>query len=171
MMEEKAPFKFWLLGLGILGSLLIAGMLAGDASQYNIVDHQAAGTAEMVNTIQADWRANGLRNTVIYGMIADFVFIAIYSWGSFVAGRSLYRSGNTLAQLLGGVVVAAAIVFLLSDYLETILQFIQMLRDEGVDWMAATAATAQPIKFAAFYVTFFGVIVALIVRFVTRPKT
>ena len=31
------------------------------------------------------------------------------------------------------------------DYLETILQFIQMLRDEGVDWMAATAATAAAI--------------------------
>ncbi|NNE50537.1 MAG: hypothetical protein HKP43_09440 [Altererythrobacter sp.] len=171
MMEEKTPLKFWLLGLGILGTLLVTGMLAGDASQYNIVDHQAAGTAEMVNTIQADWRANGLSNAVIYGMIADFVFIAIYSWGSFVAGRSLYRSGNTLVRLLGGVVVAAAIVFLISDYLETILQLIQMLRDEGVDWMAATAATAQPIKFAAFYVTFFGVIAALIVRLVTRPKT
>lgn len=168
MTEEKTPLKFWLLGLGILGTLLVLGMLAGDASQYNIVDHQAAGTAEMVNTIQADWRANGLRNAVIYGMIADFVFIAIYSWGSFAAGRSLYRSGNKLVRILGGAVVAAAIVFLISDYLETILQFIQMLRDEGVDWMAATAATAQPIKFAAFYVTFFGTISALIIRRIAR---
>ena len=125
----------------------------------------------MVNTIQADWRANGLRNAVIYGMIADFVFIAIYGWGSFVAGRSFYQSGNITVRILGGSVAAAAIVFLISDYLETILQFIQMLRDEGVDWMAATAATAQPIKFAAFYVTFFGVIAALCTRLVTRPKS
>ena len=171
MTEEKTPLKLWLAGLGIFGVFIVLGMLAGDASQYNIVDHQAAGTADMVNTIQADWRANGLRNAVIYGMIADFVFIAVYGWGSFVAGRSFYQSGNRLVRILGGSVAAAAIVFLISDYLETILQFIQMLRDEGVDWMAATAATAQPIKFAAFYVTFFGVIAALCTRLVARPKS
>ena len=171
MTEEKPPLKLWLSGLGIFGIFIMLGALAGDASQYNIVDHQGAGTAEMVNTIQADWRANGLRNAVIYGMIADFVFIAVYGWGSFVAGRSFYRSGNALVRLLGGFIAAAAIVFLISDYLETILQFVQMLQDEGVDWMAATAATAQPIKFAAFYVTFFGVLAALCARLVNRPKT
>lgn len=78
MTEEKTLLKLWLAGLGIFGVFIVLGMLAGDASQYNIVDHQAADTAEMVNTIQADWRANGLRNAVIYGMIADFVFIAVY---------------------------------------------------------------------------------------------
>jgi len=76
-----------------------------------------------------------------------------------------------LVRLLGGFIAAAAVVFLISDYLETILQFAQMLQNEGVDWMAATAATAQPIKFAAFYVTFFGVLAALCARLVNRPKT
>lgn len=167
MTDEKPPLKLWLSGLGIFGVFIVLDMLAGDASQYNIVDHQGAGTAKMVDTIQADWRANGLRDAVIYGMIADFVFIAVYGWGSFVAGRSFHRSGNAVIRILGGFVAAAAIVFLISDYLETILQFIQMLRDQGVDWMAATAATAQPVKFAAFYVTFFGTISALIVRRMT----
>lgn len=66
-----------------------------------------------------------------------------------------------MVRLLGGFIAAAAVVFLISDYLETILQFVQMLQDEGVDWMAATAATGQLIKFAAFYVTFFGVLAAM----------
>ena len=78
MTEEKPPLKFWLSGLGIFGIFIVLGALASDASQNNIVDHQGASTAEMLNTIQADWRANGLRNAVIYGMIVDFVLIAVF---------------------------------------------------------------------------------------------
>ena len=52
----------------------------------------------------------------------------------------------------------AAVVFVFTDYLETVLQFIQLLQDRGVDWMAATAAFAQPIKVAAWIATFIGVI-------------
>ena len=61
---------------------------------------------------------------------------------------------------LGVVIAGAAVVFLITDYLETILQLIQLVREQGSDWMAGTAATARPIKVAAWIVTFVGVLLS-----------
>jgi hypothetical protein len=41
------------------------------------------------------------------------------------------------------------------------------LREQGVDWMAETAAIMQPIKIAAWIITFIGTISALIIRRMT----
>jgi hypothetical protein len=164
MTDDRPQLKLWLIGLGIFGLFLLLRVFTGDASQYGIVDHQAAGSAAVVDTIQADWRANGIRTVMIMGMIADFIFIAFYGWGGYVAGRGFYRSGAGVIRIIGAVIAAAAIVFLVTDYIETVLQFIQLLRDAGSDWMAATAAIMQPIKQVAFIVVLLAIILALAVR-------
>ena len=164
MIDGKPQLKLWLIGLAMFGVLIAMSLIRGDASQYTIVDHQAAGTAVMVDTIQADWRANGLRTLAIISMIGDLIFIGFYGWGSYVAGRSFSRIGSGFVRAIGVVVAGAAVVFLITDYLETILQLIQLLREQGVDWMAATHSTVRPIKVAAWIVTFVGVIAALILR-------
>ena len=76
----------------------------------------------------------------------------------FVAGRSLAANSQRAARVIGWAVAVAAVLFVITDYLETVLQFIQLLQDRGVDWMAATAGFAQPIKVAAWIATFVGVI-------------
>ena len=164
MNDTKPQLRIWLIGLTMFGILIAMSILRGDASPYTIVDHQAAGTAEIVDTIQASWREAGLRNWMIVSMLGDLIFIGFYGWGSFVAGRSLSRINTGLLRTIGVIVAAAAVIFLVTDYVETSLQLVQMLNEQGSDWMAATAATMQPIKIAAWFVTFLGVLVALVVR-------
>jgi hypothetical protein len=161
MKDHRPQLKFWLIGLAMFGALIALGFVRGDASQYTILDHQAAGTAAMVDTIQADWRANGLRQLAIISMIGDLIFIGFYGCGAFIAGRSFSRIETGLLRGLGVIIAGAAVVFLITDYVETILQLIQLLREQGSDWMAGTAATARPIKVAAWIVTFVGVLLSL----------
>ncbi len=161
MIRERPQIRLWLIGLAMFAVLIGASILRGDASEFGIVDHQTAGTAAQIDMIQADWRAAGIRNFAILSMIGDLLFIGVYGWGSYVAGRSFSRIGNGFLRAIGVAVAIAAIVFLVTDYIETILQLIQLLREQGSDWMAGTAATVQPIKVGAWIVTFIGVIVAL----------
>lgn len=168
MSDDKPRLKLWLIGLAMFAGLILLSFVRGDASQYTILDHQAAGTAAMVDTIQSDWRANGLRTLAIFSMIGDLIFIGVYGWGSYLAGRSFQHIGSGFVRLTGLVVAVAAIIFLVTDYVETVLQLIQLLREQGSDWMAGTAATVRPIKVAAWIVTFLGVILALVVRRMTR---
>ena len=168
MDADKPQLKFWLIGLAMFGVLIAMSFIRGDASQYTIMDHQAAGTAAMVDTIQADWRTNGLRPFAIVSMFGDLIFIGVYGWGSYVAGRSFSRMGPGFLRVVGVVVAVAAVVFLITDYVETILQVIQLLQERGVDWMAGTAATMQPFKIAAWVVTFLGVIAGLLLSLLAK---
>jgi hypothetical protein len=59
-------------------------------------------------------------------------------------------------------------VFLLTDYTETICQFIQVMFDQGDNLLADTAATVKPFKTVAFLVTFIGLLVALLFRRMAR---
>ena len=159
--------RLWLIGLAMFGGLIALSSVGGDASPFNIVDHQAAGSAAVVNTIQADWQANGMRNLMIGAMIADLVFIGFFGIGSIVAGRSIAeiagRTGSGVVRIIGLSVAVGGAVFLVTDYLETVLQLIQMLRNQGSDWMASTAAFAQKIKIPAWIVCFTGVIAAAVI--------
>jgi len=101
-------------------------------------------------------------------MFGDLVFIGIYGAGSWIAGRSFMRMGGTV-RTIGAVVAAAALVFVLTDYTETLLQLAQLLRDAGSDQLAGIAATARPVKVAAWVVTFLGVIAAWLIRRFAAP--
>lgn len=169
MSENKVELRGWLVGLAVFAVVVAMGIWLRQTSSFGIVDHQIAGSAAQVDTIQAAWRADGVRTLAILAMLGDLVFIGIYSWGSWIAGRSFMAAGGGLVRLIGLIVAAAAVVFFLTDYCETILQFIQLVRERGSDWMAATAATVQPIKVVAWIVTFVGVLLALVVhRFTAR---
>ncbi|MEL6878392.1 MAG: hypothetical protein AAGL68_09885 [Pseudomonadota bacterium] len=162
MIHERPQLRLWLIGLAMFAVLIGASLLRADASEFGIVDHQAAGTAAQVDIIQADWRAAGIRTFAIISMIGDLIFIGVYGWGSYVAGRSFSRIGSGVLRAVGVAVAVAAAVFIVTDYIETTLQLIQLLREQGSDWMAGTAAFAQPIKVAAWIVTFLGVLAGLI---------
>ena len=165
--------KFWLFWIGGLVLFALARIphapLAIDAVPGGILDHQAAGSAAVVDQIQAAWRVAGLRDTAIFAMCHDLVFIGIYGMGSYWGGR-LFMADASRAKLvlLGKIIAQTAIVFLVTDYVETVLQLIQLLQERGINWMATTAAVMQPIKIAAWVITFVGTISALIARRMTR---
>ena len=156
----------WLAGLFVFALLRIPhGPLAIPEVPGGILDHQAAGTAAEVDRIQAAWAAAGLSGHAFWGMVGDFVFIGIYGVGAVLGGLH-FRSGQ---RFLGTGIALAGGLFLLTDYTETISQFIQLTRDAGEDRLAAIAATAQPVKIAAFVISFLGILAALVIRRFSRP--
>ncbi|XUU60195.1 hypothetical protein ACRAQ6_11555 [Erythrobacter sp. HA6-11] len=160
MSLRRAFWFFWLGGLIIFALLRIPhGPLAIAAVPGGILDHQAAMTAAEVDRIQAAWSSAELMDHAWWGMVGDLVFIGVYGLGALFGGLLLRRDSGLIAAI-GLVVSIAAITFLGTDYVETISQFIQ-LNSRGDDRLAATAATMQPVKIAAWVVTFVGLIVGV----------
>lgn len=165
MTAARPDLRWWIWGL-IAFAIVIGLSLAVTAPEnvtLGIGEHQAAGSAARVDEIQAQWRGGGVRTLAIVAMLGDLVFIGIYAWGSWRAGRSFMVMRGSV-RMLGTLVAIAAVVFLVTDYTETVLQFVQLLREEGSDWMAAVAATVRPVKIIAWIATFGGVLMALAIR-------
>ena len=122
--------RWWLLGLVAFAIViaLSAAITAPESVTFGIVDHQTAGSATRVDAIQSQWSAGGVRTLAIVSMLGDLVFIGIYGWGSWLAGRSFMAMGGLLRGL-GAIIAAAAVVFLVTDYCETLLQLVQMIAD------------------------------------------
>lgn len=161
----RAFLAWWLGGLVLFAFVLwLHAPLAIEAVPGGIGDHQAAGTAEEVDRIQREWRLAGMNNRAGIAMISDLVFIGVYAIGSFLGGRMLRASGGGVLRLIGDAVIAGAIVFGVTDYIETICQFVQLMQGRGSDALASTAATVQPVKIIAWIVTFVGILVGLAVR-------
>lgn len=159
MTDERRIWVVWIIGLTLFAIAVALGLAVtqGDV-ELGIVDHQSAATAERVDEIQGQWNAGGVRGIAIAAMAADLAFIGVFAWGSYLLGRLLLANGAMPVRSIGGIVAASALVFGLTDYIETILQFIQLLLDRGIDWMAATAATVRPIKVVTWIICFFGVL-------------
>lgn len=168
MRESKLERHFWRFWLG--GLLILAAMIAmnpwftNPVSPWGIRDHQSAGSALRVDAIQAAWQAAGVMNLARFGIALDLVYIGIYSFGAYCGGRLFARSGGAALRRLGWVIVGAAVVVGVADYVETISEFIQAMTFKGDDNLAFIAATAQPVKSTAFLVTFFGLLMALFLR-------
>lgn len=172
MIAAVPKLRWWLWGLVAFAVVigLSAGITAPESVTLGITDHQTAGTAVRVDEIQGQWAAGGVRTLAIISMLGDLVFIGIYGFGSWIAGRSFMRLGGLL-RAVGAIIAAAALVFLATDYCETLLQLVQMIRDEGSDSLAGIAATVQPVKIIAWIVTFVGVLLGLgWHRLVRRPS-
>ena len=166
MMSLRKAFRtFWIGGLMIFAGVIALGLsLTSGEVTWGIVEHQAAGTAARVNEIHAQWAAGGVLRLAKIAMVSDLIFIGIYGLGSVLGGWYYWRTGFGIVKMLGIAVFIAGLVFLVTDYGETIAQFIQLMRDKGGNRLAGFAATMQPIKMVAWTVTFFGVILAFIIR-------
>ena len=95
-MNAAAPdLRWWFWGL--FAFVVVIGLGAAVTARpgaFGITDPQAAGTAARVDAIQTQWRDGGVRPLAILAMISDLVFIAIYGWGSWRAGRSFMPAGG-----------------------------------------------------------------------------
>lgn len=168
MTESKLERNFWRYWLS--GLLLLALMIAmnpwftNDVSPWGIRDHQAAATAARVDAIQLAWQAAGVLNLARLGMAIDLIYIAVYSFGAYCGGRLFAQASQPMLRRLGWVIVAAAVIVGVADYIETICQFVQIMTVKGSDLLAGVAATAQPIKSTAFLTSFVGLLSALFLR-------
>jgi hypothetical protein len=162
---EKRFWRYWLAGL-----LLFAVMIAMNPSISNIhapmgiSEHQAARTAAKVDAIQRQWQADGVLWLARLSMAIDLVFVAVYSWGALLGGKVMRASASPGAQRLGVLIMVAAVLFCVTDYAETISQFVQAMQYKGSDLLAGIAATARPIKSLAWVITFVGLLAALLLR-------
>jgi len=155
---------FWLGGLAVfIGIVVTNGMLVTDIAPGGIADHQSAGTASQVNAIQQSWAEAGRLNFAKWSMIADLVFIGLYSIGGIIGGRLIWQDAHSPSlKKLGLFCVLAYFLFGLFDYLETISQITQLLQNTGNDALAALAATVMPPKVITWIAGTIGLIVALI---------
>lgn len=165
MTLKRAFLWLWIGGLVLFAVVIALGLPLGiTAVPGGILDHQAAGTAAEVDRIQREWRLAGLWNQAAIAMLGDLAFIGVYGLGSLLGGLWMRGDPDAPVRTVGTTVALAAIVFILTDYAETICQFIQLMRFEGDDGLASLAATVRPVKIAAWLVTFFGVFAGFYLR-------
>ena len=153
---------WWGAGLAIFAfSIFLHSPLTITGVPGGILDHQAAGSAARVNEIQQLWAEAGLLGRARLAMQSDLIFIGIYGIGAVLAGAYFRTRPSRLLRPAGLVLIVSGIAFLVSDYLETILQFIQLDRLSGDNTLSAIAAACGPIKVAAFLASFALVLIAL----------
>ena len=163
--EERGFWRYWLLGLMLFAVMIVINpSLSNSVAPMGISDHQAAATAERVNAIQTSWQADGVLWLARLSMAIDLVFIGVYSWGAWLGGKVMRAQSGQGLRNLGLAIMVVAILFGLTDYTETLSQFVQVMRLEGSDALAGVAATVRPIKTVAFLTTFIGLLVALLLR-------
>lgn len=168
---ERNFWRYWLGGLLLLALMIFMnGWLTNDISPWGIRDHQSAGTALRVDTIQNAWQVADVIGLARFSIAMDLVYIGVYSFGVYCGGRLLILGEDRRLSKLGWLIALAAIILALTDYVETISQFVQIIRLKGSDILAQIAATAQPIKSLAFITTFFGIVAGLIFRRMTRRR-
>lgn len=153
----------WWVG-GLIAFAIVIALsipLMTDAVRGGISDHQRAPDAKTVDAIQHAWRAAGLSNQAAIAIMADLVFIGIYGIGCVLAGLHYKAHRSWQIRLLGRTALISGIVFLLTDYGETICQFIQLQRFTGDDMLAFIASSLRPIKMIAWTGSFVAVLCAL----------
>jgi hypothetical protein len=168
---EKNFWRYWLGGLALLALMIVMNnWLTNDISPWGIRDHQSAGTALRIDAIQNAWASADVLNLARWSIAIDLVYIGIYSFGAYCGGKLFTGETHSGLKRLGWLIVIAAIILAIADYLETICQFIQAVQFRGSDFLSLIAATAQPIKSLAFLTTFFGVLTGLALRRFARRR-
>ena len=166
---ERSFWRYWLGGLLLLALMIAMNpWFSNDVSPWGIGDHQAAATAARVDAIQLAWQAAGVLNLARLSMAIDLIYIGVYSFGAYCGGRLFVQASQPMLRRLGWIIMAAAIILGVADYIETVCQLVQIVTLKGSDTLAGIAATAQPIKSTAFLTTFFGLLAALFLRRMKR---
>lgn len=157
---------FWLCGLAVfLFMVFTSGSLETDVAPGGILDHQRAGSAERVDAIQQSWAAAGQIALAKWSMIADLVFIGLYSIGGIIGGRLLWQDARSPSlKKLGLLMVLTYFLFGVLDYIETLSQITQLLQKQGDDALSGIAAFVMPPKSLALIVGTVGMIAALVWR-------
>ncbi len=169
--RERNFWRYWTGGLLLLAAMIVMNnWLSNDVASWGIRDHQSAGTALRVDAIQNAWAAAGVLNLARFSIALDLVYIAVYSFGAYCGGRLFTQETHSGLKRLGWLIVIAAVILTITDYAETICQFIQALQFKGSDALADIAATAQPIKSLAFLTTFLGILAGLLLRRVVHRR-
>ena len=165
MSLKRAFLLSWIGGLVLFAIVIILSLpLILTAVPGGIGDHQAAGSAAEVDRIQAAWAAAGLYGQARIAMIGDLVFIGVYGIGCILGGRWFMTSPVSRVRMLGLAALMAGSTFLLTDYIETICQFIQLVQAAGDDTLAGTAAAVRPVKMAAWILATLAIILALAIE-------
>jgi len=162
--------RFWLAGLSLAALLIVTNVVfVTDASPFGILDHQKAATAANVNAIQNGWQQAGLLGLAKLSMIVDLVFIAVYTFGA-ICGGLLMRADDRIAiKRVGALVIAGALVFCVTDYIETIFQVVQLFAMQGSDTLAKVAASVGTAKVGGMLVSLTGLLGKIIYdKFSTR---
>jgi hypothetical protein len=166
---ERRFWAFWLVGLLLLAVQIVMNVwLMTNISPLGISDHQAAGTAARVDAIQAGWVTASVMDVAVISMCVDLIFIGVYAWGAWAGGKMFAKSPRAMLARLGTIITLAAAGFGLADYIETVCQIVQAAVTGGDDGLAGIAAQVRPVKTVFFLVTFFGILVALAIRRMTR---
>jgi len=162
-LTKRTAVIWWVAGL--IAFAITIGFhlpLVTEGVPGGMAEHQSAPDAATVDAIQQSWRSDGLWNAAAIAMITDLIFIGIYGIGCVLAGI-YYRGKGGILSLLGWGALASGAVFLVTDYGETIAQFIQLMRFAGDDDLASFASTLRPIKMFTWTSGFVTVLAALIV--------
>jgi len=151
--------RFWLGGIALFLFMVFTNFtLITNISPMGISDHQSAGTAENINVIQEAWvQADAILFAKV-SVIIDLIFIGVYAFGAFCGGILLRYDSRQYIKRIGSLIIAASIIFLLTDYIETISQAIQLFTMQGSDILANIAAMMGPMKIIAFLATIFGLL-------------
>jgi len=113
--SKRAFLAWWLGGLAIFAfALWLHAPLAIEAVPGGILDHQAAPDAATVNSIQTAWRREGLWNQAAIAMIADLVFIGVYSVGSILGGMYFRAHAGGPVAALGWIATFLALTIALA---------------------------------------------------------
>ncbi|MBV7260127.1 hypothetical protein [Erythrobacter crassostreae] len=166
MTVSKRTFLLWFFG-GLAAfaiTLYLHIPLAIDSVPGGIADHQSAPDAATVDAIQNSWRAAGLSNQAAIAMVSDLIFIGIYGVGCVLGGLYYRAKAASALRILGWLALISGAVFLVTDYGETIAQFIQLMQSAGDDGLANFASTVRPIKMFTWSSAFLAVIAALLVE-------
>jgi len=162
-LTKRTAVIWWVAGLTAFAITIGFHLpLVTEGVPGGMAEHQSAPDAATVDAIQQSWRSDGLWNAAAIAMITDLIFIGIYGIGCVLAGI-YYRGKGGILSLLGWGALASGAVFLVTDYGETIAQFIQLMRFAGDDDLASFASTLRPIKMFTWTSGFVTVLAALIV--------
>ena len=162
MTLRRAFLWTWISGFVLFGLVISLSLpLVLTDVPGGIVDHQAAGTAAEVDRIQTAWRLAGLWNWAAIAMIGDLVFIGVYGVGCLLGGLTFRRSLSGFGRVLGTAALVGGAIFLVTDYIETIAQIIQLWRFSGNDTLASLAASVRPTKTLSWIVATSSVLAAL----------
>ncbi|WP_432200284.1 hypothetical protein ACRAQ7_11775 [Erythrobacter sp. W53] len=162
--SKRTAVIWWLGGLVAFAVTLYLHMpLVTEGVPEGIMEHQRAPDAITVDAIQSSWAMDGLSRTAMIAMISDLIFIGIYGVGCVLAGLHYRAQSSRVLKALGWAALASGVVFLLTDYGETISQLIQLMRSSGDDQLAHFASTVRPIKMLTWISGFLTVLAALLI--------